>query len=100
MSSRNVRIPKDKREVAGKIYESLELAKTALLSSRDIAGTKNKVKEFLKKYKDLELEYFEITDSETLHPIKELEKNHQIALCIAVYLEGIRLIDNVLLSVH
>jgi pantoate--beta-alanine ligase len=98
MSSRNVRIPKEKRATAGKIYEALQLAKTTLLSSRDIEETKNKVKEFLKKYTDLDLEYFEIVDSETLQPVEELRQNYKIALCIAVYLNGIRLIDNVLLS--
>ena len=70
MSSRNVRIPADKRAAAGKIYQALELAKSCLVNDHNIESTNNKVKEFIQNHSDLELEYFEIVDSETLQSVK------------------------------
>jgi pantoate--beta-alanine ligase len=96
MSSRNLRIPAAQREVAGKIYQALKIGKECL-QTESIASTEEKVKNFLSQYPDLTLEYFEVVNSETLEPIKNVKEQKQVALCIAVYLEGIRLIDNIFL---
>jgi len=96
MSSRNLRIPTNKREVAAKIHQALQIGKESLLS-QSIESTQEKVKNFLSQFPDLTLEYFEVVDSETLEPVKSVKEQKQVALCIAVYLEGIRLIDNIFL---
>lgn len=96
MSSRNMRIPPEKREAAGKIYQALLAGKEAVLE-QGIDHAREKVKGFLSQYPDLEMEYFEIVDSETLKPVKNVKEHRQVALCIAVYLAGVRLIDNIFL---
>lgn len=97
MSSRNTRLSSQNRPVASKIYEALQLAKKTLLSE-GIENTQKNVRNFLNQYKELELEYFEIADSETLEPVLNVKEHKQIALCIAVYLDGVRLIDNELIA--
>ena len=96
MSSRNTRLSSQNRPLAGKIYEALQLAKKTILTE-GIENTHKTVKNFLEQYKELELEYFEIADSETLEPVLNVKEHKQVALCIAVYLDGVRLIDNELL---
>ena len=43
----------------------------------------------------MELEYFQIADEETLTPIRRKQENRKYRGFIAVYAEGIRLIDNI-----
>jgi pantoate--beta-alanine ligase len=46
----------------------------------------------------MELEYFQIADVETLTPIKTRQENSKYRAFIAVYAEGIRLIDNIAMN--
>ncbi|HEY8400553.1 MAG TPA: pantoate--beta-alanine ligase [Cytophagaceae bacterium] len=96
MSSRNLRIPPEKRPIASEIYKSLLIARDAL-KSESVENVKTRVKNYMAGFPDLELEYFEIADGETLLPIENISNQKNIALCIAAYLSGIRLIDNILL---
>jgi pantoate--beta-alanine ligase len=96
MSSRNVRLSPEKRKIAPKIKEALDLG--AKLISQDPPETvKEKVRIFVEAVPDLELDYFEIADSETLGPVLNVKEHKGIALCIAAHLDGVRLIDNLLL---
>ena len=97
MSSRNRRLTTENRAAASKIYESLCLAEKMLLTE-GIENTKKAVRLFLAKYNELTLEYLEIVDSTTLSSIDTVEKNLPTAICIAVYLDGVRLIDNLVIE--
>lgn len=97
MSSRNVRLSTLNRPIASQIYKSLQLAEKFLFE-HDPSKTKEMVLAFISEYKELELEYFEIVNSETLEPIVDVKGHKELALCIAVYLDGVRLIDNVLVK--
>jgi pantoate--beta-alanine ligase len=97
MSSRNVRLTPQNRPVAANIYKSLQLAAKSLFELGPVK-TKEVVIDFISGYKELELEYFEIADRETLEPIIDVKEHQEFALCIAVYLDGVRLIDNVLVK--
>lgn len=95
MSSRNQLLSKENRPVAAKIYGSLNYAGDLLQFGDSVEQVKKKVAEFISKFKPLELEYFEIADSETLIPAKTVQNNKEYVLCIAVFLDGVRLIDNI-----
>jgi pantoate--beta-alanine ligase len=97
MSSRNVRITSENRPIASKIYEALQLAQYSLFEL-GIQETKEKVAKFLSQFNQLELEYFEIANLETLEPVSDVKQHKELALCIAVYLDGVRLIDNVIVK--
>jgi pantoate--beta-alanine ligase len=96
MSSRNMRLSKEARQIAPKIKEALDLA-SGFISQLSPAEIKEKVKDFISKVPEIELEYFEIADSETLAPVINVKEHKGIALCIAAHLDRVRLIDNILL---
>lgn len=93
MSSRNERISAAAKNKAQIIYESLQLVKDNL-ENYSIIELKNMAKKHINSLEGGELEYFEIVSQKTL---KEPEKNEGLIALCAVWLEGIRLIDNIIL---
>ena len=97
MSSRNALLPEASRKKAAMIYKILKTAKTKF-------GTKsaNKVADWVRKefaqYPEFELEYFQIATADSLQPVKRKLKNKKYRAFIAVYISGIRLIDNIALE--
>jgi pantoate--beta-alanine ligase len=97
MSSRNRRLSPEKRPYASGIYESLRLAEKTLLEE-GIAAAKAAVATYWATRGEFELEYFEIASADTLEPLSDPTPARPIALCIAGYLDGVRLIDNLLIE--
>ena len=97
MSSRNARLDAKLRLKAGLIYTTLKIAKQKF-GTEDAIEIKEWVKNVFLTENDLELEYFDITDVETLTPIKRKQKNMKYRAFIAVYAGGVRLIDNIALN--
>lgn len=97
MSSRNKRLSDDGLSRATIFYESLVVAKNELERGEPIKDVKKSV---LDKFKSagIDLEYFNVVDKNSLADIEAIEKNKELALCIAGYVEGVRLIDNMLLN--
>jgi pantoate--beta-alanine ligase len=92
-----MRLDPQSREMAPAIYQSLLLAKETLLTE-GIEQTREKVINFYQKLPEFNLEYFEIADFETLEPISDVKKHKSIALCVARWLGGVRLIDNLIFN--
>lgn len=97
MSSRNERLSKETRLKAAFIYETLKAAKIKFGTDNALSIKEWVVNEF-KRRNDFELEYFDITDVETLTPIIEKTNNLKYRAFIAVYVENVRLIDNIALN--
>jgi pantoate--beta-alanine ligase len=97
MSSRNVRLSAINRPVAANIYQALLLAEK-MLRIEGIEKTKQTVNSFFAQHKELQPEYFEIVDGISLEPIQNLSSHKKIALCAAVFLDGVRLIDNLMIE--
>ena len=97
MSSRNERLPKDIREKASFIYNTLLMAKHMFGTKSAVHITEWVEKEFSKN-KIFELEYFIIAESNTLRTVKKKKKNESYRAFIAVYVNNIRLIDNIALN--
>jgi len=94
MSSRNGRLsPKEYREAA-MIYEILQTVKQKF-SSEDIASTCDWVLRRFNNNPLFELDYFQISDIESLMPIKEKIPNKKYRAFIAAYIGDVRLIDNI-----
>lgn len=96
-SSRNVRLSKDGKELAVNI--SKRLKKTRVLNYKNnIKRLEKKAEEFFERFPEIELEYFEVVDKNTLmKPTGKDKKENLIALC-AAWIDGVRLIDNMVLS--
>ena len=96
MSSRNERLSREDRAKAGIISETLFMIRdkrnSLSVPELKMAGLKQ-----LSKVPEIQPEYLEIADPDTLQPIEKLEQNQQAVVCIAVKLGDVRLIDNVLI---
>ena len=94
MSSRNGRLsPKEFHESA-MIYEILQTVKQKF-SSEDIASTCDWVLRRFNNNPLFELDYFQISDIESLMPIKEKIPKKKYRAFIAAYIGDVRLIDNI-----
>ncbi len=96
MSSRNQRLSDIGRSTAASIYKGLLKGKSRWDSGSNPEETKNEIEQFYLDTPGLEVEYVNIVNP---HDLTEVKSNHQqsIAICVAAYVEGIRLIDNLYL---
>ncbi len=93
MSSRNQRLTEQQRDVAAKVYQILTQSKhqnktTPTELQRYVLGK-------VKQIDGVELEYFEIVNAKTLQPVNSFEQHVQPIGCVAFYVNGVRLIDNI-----
>lgn len=99
MSSRNRLLTKKYREsvplIANTLFESCNFAR-----SKSVSDIQRMVVDQIGSDPNLELEYFEIVDGDTLQPVDNWNKSNYIVGCIAVYAGNIRLIDNVVYKSH
>lgn len=93
MSSRNVRLSAEARSNASLIFKILKKAKTIFKTHSANETVKMVEKEF-EKHPEFSLEYFEIADEKNLLTCKRKSKNQKYRGFIAVFVEGVRLIDN------
>ena len=95
MSSRNIRLSTQGREKAAKISEILFKAK---LMAEDnplldvLAFTKKEM-----QLKDLDYEYIELVDCNSLTNVSRSNPSTNVAICVVVRIDGVRLLDNMLL---
>tara|TARA_R110002126_G_scaffold62047_4_gene160125 strand:+ start:2981 stop:3838 length:858 start_codon:yes stop_codon:yes gene_type:complete len=97
MSSRNERLSKKIRQKAAFIYKTLQTAKNKF-GMENALNVKDWVINEFQKNDEFQLEYFDITDVETLTPINNKINNVKYRAFIAVYVEDVRLIDNIALN--
>ncbi|MDO4229031.1 MAG: pantoate--beta-alanine ligase [Capnocytophaga sp.] len=93
LSSRNQRLSEDMLHEATYIYKVLQEAKMQF-GKKTSVEVENWVKKQFENKQGLELEYVTITDAETLLPATTKEANKKYRIFIVVYVDGVRLIDN------
>lgn len=96
MSSRNVRLSSKARENAKLIHNTLKAVKQKIKSHTSSELAQYALKRLTKP--PFEPEYFDIVDGNTLQPIENIDKHSYIVACTAVWIEGVRLIDNMILK--
>ena len=97
LSSRNKLISKKAINKSGIIFETLLFVKNNFIKTSYKQLIKN-VKQKIEDISNFKLEYFEIRESETLNPYDEKNKKKSYRAFICVKVEGIRLIDNLLIN--
>lgn len=90
MSSRNIYLSSDQRNVAHLVPDALRNATLMARKGLNQSEVKNEVKNYLKKSDLIELDYIEFVDNELF----ELNNNEVGRILIAVKLGNTRLIDN------
>lgn len=94
LSSRNVRLTAEQRQLAPNIYrvlkESCNFAK-----SHTVAETEKFVVDSLNALPQMEVEYYSIVDALTMQPVSDWADADGITGCITVYCGEVRLIDNI-----
>jgi len=93
MSSRNERLSAAGKAEAAFLYKVLTTIRE--LSSHIEAIDAIKYGKHLLQKKNIEVEYLEFANAETLTPGKTWFKKNKNIVLIAVYIEGVRLIDNI-----
>ncbi|ODS83308.1 MAG: pantoate--beta-alanine ligase [Cytophagaceae bacterium SCN 52-12] len=94
MSSRNVRLTPEERKLAPEIYRILTECKMSLQKNTPV---KQAIEDALAEFARLpafRTEYLELADTATLTPADTLRAEGNNALCVAVRLGKVRLIDN------
>jgi pantoate--beta-alanine ligase len=97
MSSRNERLSENARNESKIIFKILSQAKEKF-SSKSANEVVSFVEKEFKKHPNFTLEYFEIAAEDTLLTCKRKAKNKKYRGFIAVFIENIRLIDNISLK--
>jgi pantoate--beta-alanine ligase len=96
LSSRNLRLDKKSKKIAPEIYQILTQIKQKLLKNPDVSlkSIINEAKKTLTKSGFGKIDYLEICDEENLQLIKKFDPKIKCRIFIAVYLDQVRLIDN------
>lgn len=95
MSSRNLRLTSEGREIASHLFKALKLAS----SFEDPISGKQEAVRYLSQHAGIELEYLEWVNAETMEIWNgSTPAPHETAICIAAWIEGVRLIDNIVLN--
>jgi pantoate--beta-alanine ligase len=99
MSSRNIHLNESLLLAAPRIYRRLLIA-SEMVKLNTITEVRNWVENAFANDKDLDLEYFEISNPVTLQSSQNWETSSTHIACIAVFVGEIRLIDNILLEIN
>ena len=94
-SSRNKRLSKKAKKKASIIYNCLKYC--VQNKHKDIVNLKLYIQNTFKSQKSCKLEYAEIVNIENMVPINKWGAKNKNAICIAAHIEGVRLIDNIIL---
>tara|TARA_Y100000768_G_C23636232_1_gene521973 strand:- start:357 stop:653 length:297 start_codon:yes stop_codon:yes gene_type:complete len=95
MSSRNIYLSKTQKTSASKIYKSLLLAKELLgRGEKESKTIKNEIKKNLLADSTISIDYVSIVCLDELREVSG-SVNTPALISIAVYIGGVRLIDNV-----
>ena len=97
LSSRNALLSPSGIKIAALIYKGLIWAKNNFKSFHASEALKIQLNNFYQTQEGLSIEYCEVLNSNTFKPLKSLQNGKKIILCVAAYVEGVRLIDNIFL---
>ena len=94
LSSRNQLLTENGKDIASNIFKALNLGKKVLVNSGQPTKAVSAMKNLLASIDGLDIEYCEIIDTEDFNSFENLSLGKDLAICVAVKIEGVRLIDN------
>ena len=97
MSSRNMRLSEESRARAAAIFDALQFIRQNI-SYEEIEELKQAAVKKIMEKGFSKVDYVEIADAETLLPVSHHEENKKLIALAAAFIDGVRLIDNVLIG--
>lgn len=100
MSSRNIYLSKEEREVASQIYQALLKGVEAInkhITNRKVISSI--VQEHLAKFPQFVVDYVAVVNSENLSEPEEFKSGENVVILVAVFLGNTRLIDNLVATI-
>lgn len=98
MSSRNMRLSDTGKLIASNLFKALSLMEEKVKEGEKSVATLVPIgKTYLGEFKEIEIEYLEVVNSNSLESITEIKGLDKVAICIAAHIEGVRLIDNLVI---
>lgn len=94
MSSRNKLLSPHARSVAPFVWKTL-LKAQILKKEKNPSQISEWIQEQFKNHQEFKLEYAQLVNAETLEEVTEYNQAESIVACIAVWLDNVRLIDNI-----
>lgn len=97
MSSRNVRLTPEQREIAPAIHRTLA-GSIEYASEHSVAETEKYVVDTINSFPGMEVEYYQIVNSKDMQPIEnwsDVKQPYCPVGCVTVYCGEVRLIDNI-----
>jgi len=94
LSSRNARLSSTQRQKAPAIARILKESAT-FAPTKSLEEVKRFVIESINEVEEMNVEYYEIVDEESLKPINDWEESESPVGCITVFCGAVRLIDNI-----
>jgi pantoate--beta-alanine ligase len=94
LSSRNKHLTPEQRRIAPVLYRALQRAADRIAEGERCAkALRDEALETIAQYPEARVEYFDVTDPETLQPVTDLEG--PVLIAAAIWLGSTRLIDNI-----
>ncbi len=97
LSSRNRRLSTEGKETATIIYQGLKQMEEGIFNKRSLSDLLQEIRGLYIQKKGFELEYLEAVNPLSLSAVEDYSGLDELAICVAGYVEGIRLIDNIYL---
>jgi len=97
MSSRNRRLSDDAKEKATIIYNSLNKIKEKITATNSVELIEE-AKQYLLQNGFDSIDYLSLANAETLEPIELWDGKTPLVILVAAFIEGVRLIDNMVLN--
>ncbi|MFN8416826.1 MAG: pantoate--beta-alanine ligase [Cytophagaceae bacterium] len=98
LSSRNQRLSPRGREISAHLFRSLNIAKGKLANGTPTEAVQAGLS-YLSEFPEIQPEYLEVVDTIQLKSLTSHPVTTSYAICIAAYVEGVRLIDNIVVTV-
>lgn len=98
LSSRNARLSAEGKDKALILYKTLRAVKSSFNNKLTITECQEMAEQMIAAAGGVELEYFAISETRTLERAEKVETGKQYVAHIVAWIEGVRLIDNMLLN--
>lgn len=97
LSSRNRLLSELGKNTAGIIYKGLEIIRSGIQNHEPLSRLLERARKLYSETNNFELEYLEAVDTQSLAKVDSYSDLDELAVCVAGYVEGVRLIDNLYL---